>query len=136
MIRAYKFVVLSLTLFLGVAGCSGDGAVKGPKLAAVKGTVTLDGDPMASGEVMFVQGGGVGTAQVTNGAFSGEAPVGECVVQIYSYRESTNVVEMGGEKFGGGKENFIPAQFNAQSTMKVTVGATGTSDLKYEVTSK
>jgi len=131
--RATSFVLMGFAALVVLAGCNSE--PKGPKLTPVKGTVTLDGQPMASGEVIFVSGGSASTAQVTNGAFTGEAPLGDNVVQIFSYREGAAAVEMGGEKFGGGKENFIPPQFNANSTMKANVEAGKANEFKFEVTS-
>ncbi len=92
---------------------------------------------MESGELTFLVPGNMPSSlTVVNGAFSGEAAVGENRVEVYSYRLGGDVVKMGGESFGGEKENFIPAKFNTQSTLKAQVADAGANDLKFEVTSK
>lgn len=136
MIRALSLVVLGFALIVSAAGCGGASGPPGPKLAAGKGTVTLDGKPMPSGEVLFISAGQATAAQVKDGQFSGQFAIGENQVQIFSYREGGQVVEMGGEKFGGGKENFIPAKYNVESKLMANVQASGANDYKFEVTSE
>jgi len=54
-----------------------------PPVAKVKGTVSLDGKPMAGGEVRFnVVGQPVKSIEVKDGAFSGEAFVGKTRVDV------------------------------------------------------
>ena len=124
-------VALSFTF----AGCGS--APTGPKLAPVKGNVTLDGKPLESGELTFLVPGNMPSSlTIVNGVFSGEAAVGENRVEVYSYRLGGQVVKMGDENFGGEKENFIPAKFNTMSTLKAQVADAGVKDLKFEVKSK
>lgn len=117
-----------------MAGCGG-AKVPQPDTAAVKGTVTLDGAPMATGEVVFeVPGKSAVVLPVNSGAYSGQVAIGLNKVSVFSYRKGP-VVDMGGEKFGGGMENFIPPQYNAESTMKANVEAGGANEFKFEVKS-
>jgi hypothetical protein len=133
--RASQFVAVGVLLLCCVVGCTPKR--QGPPLADVKGTVTLDGQPMADGEVMFVvMGTHTAILPVTNGTFAGKAAVGTNRVEVYSYRMGGDVVEMGGQKFGGEKENVIPAQFNSMTTLGAQVDAGGANDFKFEVTSK
>lgn len=131
-----QFLSLVALMSLSAIGC-GPSAPPAPKQGDVKGTVTLDSKPMESGEVSFViVGQPPSVLPVTNGAFSGKASIGANRVEVYSYRAGGAAVEMGGQKFGGDKENFIPAKFNADSTLKADVAQSGANDFKFDVTSK
>ncbi|MFM7072263.1 MAG: hypothetical protein ACKO38_10780 [Planctomycetota bacterium] len=129
---ALGVVVLGLVL----VGC-GPSEPKGPKMVAVKGTVSLDGKPMDSGEVIFTAPGNAAAAsfEVKGGAFSGQAAIGDNKVAVMSYKQG-EAVEMGGQKFGGEKVNFIPAQFNHQTTLSAKVADGGANEFKFEVTSQ
>jgi hypothetical protein len=121
-------------LLVSSAGCP----AKAPPetLTQVSGTVTLDGQPMADGNIAFeVPGKGPVQLPVTNGAFSGQVIPGENRVQVRSYKAGTPV-QMGDKTFGGEKVNFIPAKYNTETTLKETIPAEGKSGLKYEVTSE
>jgi hypothetical protein len=60
-----------------------------PAAAAVKGTVHLDGRPMAAGEIVFTQPGlPEHRIPVYDGAYAGEALVGANQVGVFSYIES------------------------------------------------
>lgn len=131
-----QFLSLLALISLSAIGC-GPSAPPVPKQGDVKGTVTLDSKPMESGEVSFViVGQQPSLLPVTNGAFSGKAAIGANRVEVYSYRTGGAAVEMGGQKFGGDKENFIPAKFNVESTLKADVAQSGANDFKFDVTSK
>jgi hypothetical protein len=133
-IRVSNVFVFSFMLVLCI-GCSSNS--KAPTMANVEGTVTLDGQPMSSGEVMFVvPGKHTAVLPVAGGAFSGQAVLGSNRVEVYSYRTGGEVVDMGGEKFGGELENIIPAKFNVNSTLTAQVEAQGGSDFQFEVSSK
>jgi len=118
-----------------LAGCGSN--ANAPVLSQVKGSVTLDGQPMPDGEVMFVVvGKHTAVMPVTNGTFTGQAAAGTNRVEVYSYKAGGDVVEMGGEKFGGEKENFIPAKYNANTTLSAEVTEDGGGDFVFPVTSK
>ena len=135
MSRTYPLVAFSIAILLGVSGCGS--ATANVELADVAGTVELDGKPLESGEVVFVLlGEHSALIPIKKGTFSGEAGVGENRVEIYSYRSGGEVVEMGGEKFGGEEVNFIPPKYNASSSLTATVTAEGNQGFAFEVTSK
>jgi len=131
--RATSSVALSLVALLYFVGCSSE--AKGPKLTEVKGTVTLDEKPMASGDIMFVLGDHVSMLPVKDGAFSGQAGVGDSKIQIFSYRTESTVVEMAGEKVDLGKQNIVPDRFNVTTTLKANVAPSGPNEFKFDVTS-
>ena len=136
MSRVLSVVSLAVALVVFGIGC-GPSEPKGPKLFPVKGSVTLDGNPMESGEVIFTAPGNasVSTFEVKGGSFSGQAAAGENKVSVMSYKQG-EAVQMGDQKFGGEKENFIPAQFNHQTTLSAKVAESGANEFKFEVTSQ
>ena len=123
-------VVASVAGF--VAGCAGSAADRTPR-AAVSGSVTVDGQPLERGVVMFdPQNGTVPTTlDVVNGKFAGEAPVGKNRVEISAPRE---VAMEGAEDDDGAKvqEETLPAEYNAESTLTkdVTEGGPNTFDFE------
>jgi hypothetical protein len=125
--------LLVVSLFALAAGCTPKAAEV--KMAPVKGTVKLDGKPMAEGEVTFGITGEVPTTMpVVNGSFSGQAGHGTNRVQIMAYRKGTPV-KMGDQEFGGEKENYIPSKYNTESKMTAEVTAGGANDFTFEATS-
>lgn len=123
-----------LTFSLVAAGCAS--SVPELKKAPVKGTVQLDGKPMADGEVSFgIVGEPPVVIPVVNGAYAGEAPVGPTRVEVRAYRQGQPVM-MGDQQFGGDKENYLPAKYNLQTTLKADVTAAGPNEFNYEVTSQ
>ena len=75
-------VVLFLLVASVLAGCSSNSNAP-PPLAQVSGKVTLDGEPMAGGEVRFsITGFPPKVLEVKNGAFSGEVFTGKNRVEV------------------------------------------------------
>ena len=134
MLHVWNLLTISL-LLVSCVGCSSKSP--GPTLADVKGSVNLDGQPLPSGEVMFVvPGEHTAVLPVTGGEFTGQAAVGANRVEVYSYQMGGAVVDMNGEKFGGEQENIIPAKFNVNSTLTAQVESQGGGEFKFDVTSK
>src|SRR5688572_12933775 len=79
-------VVSLIPLFLVLVGCGKK--VESPKTAEVKGKVTLDGSPLASGKIVFEGGPGVPSAEldIKDGAYSGQVEVGSKTVRISSFK--------------------------------------------------
>lgn len=79
-----RFVALGFLMFAIVTGLGcRDSRPSAPATTAVKGKVTLDRKPMATGEVRFaVPGFPPATFAVKDGAFSGEASVGQNKVDV------------------------------------------------------
>jgi len=118
-----------MALFL-VTGC---GPTAVPK-AKVSGEVNLDGKPLADGEIAFVKPGDPpDVMKVTNGKFDGEATIGDKSVEIRAYKEGK--VSPTATIKEATKENFIPAKYNATTTLKASVSATGVSPSKFDVKS-
>ncbi|WP_425618835.1 hypothetical protein NA78x_002551 [Anatilimnocola sp. NA78] len=113
-------VVATLLLMLaGFAGC-GPAATKLPPLAPVKGTVKLDGKPMATGEIVFVLPGMPDQLIPVNaGEYSGNAMIGANSVRIFSYFESPP--DSGLESDTVKKTNIVANRFSYKSTLTADV---------------
>lgn len=138
--RIWSFAVCMLCGLTLVSGCGGEA---GPKVTAgvdVVGTVTLDGQSMDEKEasISFIAGGGQppATLPIKGGKFEGQVPVGDVRVEIRAMRQGEPVMMDGKPVEGSGKYNFVAEQFNDKSTLKATIAAGGSKDLKFEVEAK
>jgi hypothetical protein len=106
----------------------------------VKGTVTLDGAPLADGEVHFKDDAAAkfGTFTVKGGAFTGECQAGNYRVEIHSYKDEAAKADATGYVAPEGtiKVETIPPAFNADSKLTAEVKSSGANEYKFEVTSK
>lgn len=129
-------VLLTLASCLLVLGC-GEPGQETDKKYPVKGTVTLDGQPLADGEVYFKTAGTPDIVPIVNGQFDGMAQAGKGKVEIYAYRMETPPPEaMPGYTFEPTKTNYLPAKWNMETTLTEEVKASGANEYKFEVTSK
>lgn len=105
-------------MMLVLAGCN-----QGPPRGTVKGTVTLDGQPVDGGVITFVPADGNSQPEavpITAGEYSVTMPVGDKRVEIYwapSGGQSADTATQGREQI----VQRIPAKYNAQSTLTHTV---------------
>jgi hypothetical protein len=124
-----------LVLALLVAGC-GESGLPEIKTDPISGTVTLDGQPMKDGDIMFLNPPDVQVIlPVKDGAFTGKAPPGNHRVEIRSYKEVTVQNDMYPEGVTS-RENFVAPEFNDESTLKAEVASGGTNQFTFEVKSK
>jgi len=131
------FRLLTLALCLIIAGLSGCYS-EGPQ--PVSGTVTVDSQPLASGEILFVpedgqQGAEAGT--IENGKFALKSKTGKMKVQITSQREIAGKTERGamGESLAK-TEQFLPAKYNTATVLTADVPEGGKSDYEFALDSK
>ena len=134
-------VMLWATLpLLGGCGPTGDGVSRG----AVKGKVTLDGEPLQEGRIMFEPTGG-NQGPVAGGSIEGGAyeigvekgvVVGKNLVRINAIRKTGKKVKsiMSDEMVDETVE-AIPGKYNTNSTLEKDVRA-GDNVLDFELTSK
>ena len=115
-------------------GC-GSGQPAAAPTAPVKGTVHMDGKPLPAGEIHFsMTGVPPRVLEIKNGAFSGEAPVGKNLVEVFVYVEGPPSKKYGGTPT---KTNIVPDRYWGQdSTLSATVDASGNSELKFDIKSK
>src|SRR5262249_27963935 len=109
------------------------------KSVPVKGKVTLDGQPLATGEISFEASDGTvpSTMKISNGAFSGDTTAGKKVVRISSFKESKPNTPAGGpDASKPSLENIIPARYNVNSTESRDVSASGPNDFTFDLKSK
>jgi hypothetical protein len=133
-VRIPGFGVLVVLVVL-TAGCGGSAKV------VVKGTVTLDGNPLEEGAINFFPADGSGTTAggvISGGNFSVPVPAGSVIVRISASKVIRREPMYAGDPKGPMKEirtDIIPAKYNAQSELKLDVKS-GMDDVKYDLTSK
>ncbi len=128
----YIFTLFAL-LAVPFAGCG----PTGPETYDVSGTVALDGEPVESGNIVFRDVAGKDKSyggKVTNGQFSFESSPGEKKVEITAMREVPGEVDTSnpGEE-APVLEQYIPEQYNAESTL--TVEVTGAEKFDFDLKS-
>lgn len=125
---SYHIVVL--LLILSPLGCGNSG----PQQAAVSGTVSYDGAPVADGRITFVPLGDKGASAgdvIKDGKYSIPADkgptFGKYKVQINWSKKTGNQVEVGSPAPKGTKvdevKEAIPAKYNAQTTLEKEVNS-------------
>ncbi len=102
----------------------------------VRGTVTLDGKPLTQGEIYFKTDatGELDVFPIQQGRFAGQAAKGRRRVEIFAYRE-TQVVPMPGMAPETTRENYLPTQYNFNSSLTANLLADGPNELNFAVTS-
>lgn len=125
-----KKIVCCLLVLAGLTGCSGGESL--PDLATVTGTVSLDGNPLPSANVLFQPQQGTTAFAMTdeNGKFelmynqdvTGATP-GSYTVKI---SKEKNPEEPGNE--------LLPAKYNEQSTLTADVKADQENDFQFDLT--
>jgi hypothetical protein len=127
---------LALTAGLWSGGCQ-----KGPAIGTVEGEVTLDGQPLKDGRVLFtpVDGQGqTGGATITDGKFTAEMPVAKMTVAINANRViGRKPVYEGDPKspMMDVVEELIPQRYNVNTELTLDVKE-GKQTVKYELKSK
>ena len=128
-------ICVSLFAFM-IAGCA-----KGPAVGTVNGEVTLDGQPLKTGNVLFTPIGGqgqTGGAIITDGKFKAEVPVAKMKVEISAVKVTSRVPVYEGDPNSPMREEtveLIPARYNATSALTLDVQP-GEQPVKYELKSK
>ena len=128
---------LAVCFGMALVGSVGCGSTqKGAAPAAdVKGTITLDGVPVPTGEVHFVMAGfPPSVLTITNGTYSGQAPIGQNRVEVFLFVEGPP-----SEKHAGTltKRNTSPSQYWGPNTiLGATVSEKEPNEFKFELTSK
>lgn len=139
MLRSQLFSYVAILCTAFVMGCGGSS--EGPELYPVSGTVTLDGEPITKGSILFKDPTGTNKsyfASIDAGAYSTEMEAGKRKVIITASRESKDKMVMNAE--GTGKEpameQYIPAKYNEQSTLEIDVSSGGENQFPFELENK
>jgi hypothetical protein len=125
-------LLLGVVLMLPVSGCG----PKTPPNYPLSGTVMLDGQPMAEGEISFVMlGVPPQVFPIKAGAFQGQMQAGKWPVEIRAYRPG-KPIEMGGMKADVSPENYIPDRYNTNTALQAEVTSSGANKFQFEIQSK
>jgi hypothetical protein len=114
-----------------ILGCGSGGAVP------VSGTVTFNGSPVEDGEILLLDPelkNGPDAGKIIKGKFSFKARAGKKRVEIRASREVPSKASTMGKVY----EDYIPPEFNAQSTLTTEVrpGETNHWEFKLELARK
>jgi hypothetical protein len=119
-VRTRLGVILVVLGIISLQSCGRSGIRTYP----VTGTVTMAGQPIEKGSIVFDPADGRGTSamgSIENGQFTAEVPAGEKIVRITAVR-TTNEKDQYGEFI---TESYIPERHNTNSEIKRTVSANG-----------
>lgn len=121
-------------LFLGanLIGCGGDSGPPPLAMFKVSGTVTLGGQPLEKGNVVFDPADSKGTpvqGAIENGKFEFEAPVGKKTVRISSVRETGEKDEYGSPI----SESIVPDKYNGTSELTADVTEAGPNSFEFKL---
>jgi hypothetical protein len=116
-----SLVPLMVVIAFAAAGCSADSSH-----GTVSGTVSLDGEPLASGLIRFVPTDGqTATADTTiqNGQFSVKVPIGEKQVSITAPKVvgKRKMYETPDSPTVDVVQELLPERYNARSELTYTV---------------
>ena len=111
------------------------------KTHPVSGTVTLDGQPLADGEIHFISKaeGTLDIVPIQGGKFEGQAKAGKRRVEISAYREEQPAAGAGEPTMPGAdaptRVNYIPPQYNIESELTEEVTPDGPNQFTFELVS-
>ena len=122
------------TIFILVAGCDSGGP------QSVSGTVTLDGQPLPSGDILFVPESGdqgADAGKIEDGKFSFTSKPGKMKVQITAQREVAGKTERGamGESLAK-TEQYLPPRYNTATELTAEVTPGGSNRFEFPLQSK
>ncbi len=133
-----KPAILLLAVLPLLAGCFGG---SGPTLYSVSGTVSYTGKPLTAGHVAFTEEEAsdgtqerlVHVGEIVNGKFQARVSAGKKRVEIYGSYETGRMVpdEMGEKEVP--ERGGIPAQYNSETTLEVTIPQGGMKDLAFDL---
>ncbi|MHB8902421.1 MAG: hypothetical protein ACYC6Y_26980 [Thermoguttaceae bacterium] len=121
---------VSLLAGLTLAGCG----QSGPTRYEITGNVTLDGQPVDGGEVLFIPTDGAGSPDacpIAAGVFKGQVTPGSKRVEINATKDTGKVAPDGLPDY----QNFIPKQYNTESTLTAEIKGADTAPLNFALES-
>jgi len=134
-------VAQRLTQGMLLAACvalSGGGANTRPEPERfpVHGTVTLDGKPLAEGQIYFktIATGAIDSIDIKDGKFTGTAQPGERRVEICAYQtiQAPSNDPMNTQT----QKNLVAARYNVESKLTAKVATDGPNEFAFQVTSQ
>ena len=103
----------------------------------VSGTVTLDGEPLADGEIHFITRaeGALDIVPIQGGKFEGQAKAGKRRVEIHSFREGEPMAPFPGADPEPTRVDIIPARYASLSELEEEVTKEGPNQFTFELVS-
>ena len=125
----FGVVTLLLSLAVPLTGCGRGRMDERDRRYPVRVTVTLDGKPLADGQIDFVplDGRAPGTGPIKEGRAEFHSVAGKCSVEICAFRQVGRMRE---------PENYLPKRYNERTTLSAEVSPGGENTLTFKVTSK
>ncbi len=127
-------VALAILMMGFVSGCGGGQITHGPAKSKVQGEVKWEGRPLSQGQIQFIDETGDPplryVADIFNGQFSCDVTPGKKRVEVMAFKPEGNVPRVPGP---GEDSQFIPAKFNAESTLTATIAADANEPLKFDL---
>ena len=126
-------------LVVVIVGCGSHGDSR----QAVRGTVTLDGQPLAEGIISFHPAPGTDSntagGAIHRGRFDIPAerglPPGEYIVQIQSYEQTGRTIDTSDDPLAGpAAPERVPIRFRQTGQLNATVVADGENVFKFKLT--
>lgn len=105
-------------------------------MVTVKGTVSLDGDSIPAGDIIFEPADGAGPAgagQIREGSFDLQCPVGAKKVIISAARKTGKKGKDFGEDI---MESYIPAKYNTETELLENVSPETENEFHFALKSK
>ena len=131
--RRFRGMTAVAVALLVLTGCD-----RGPKMYPVSGTVTLDGNPVPEGEILFTDGDGKlgpDAGKIKDGRFEFQAKAGKKRVEISASKvlPGSKVRGAGGEPV---PEEYIPEWYNVNSTLTEEVKPGGDNRYEFKLSGK
>jgi len=123
-----RSAVLVAATYLTLAGCQ-----SAIEKASVSGTVTLNGEPVQVGTISFEPtdpAAPSASAEIHDGRFSVESPVGNRRVAIMAYRQAKGLGPDGKPY----QEQYLPAKYNLESDRYFEVEPEPMTNQKFDLT--
>lgn len=119
-----------MALALLLNGCGGGD--DGPTTYTVSGTVTLNGESLPQGDIIFRPADGTGQSyagKIVDGAYQFESEAGEKKVEITSYREVPGQTrEDNPGEVVNVTEQIVPENYNVKSDLNASISADHTKN--------
>lgn len=131
---------LALLFVTGLIGCGG--VSDAPETVSITGAVSLDGETISKGEIIFRSAdGGGGRADagvIKDGTYTIDSTLGKKTVEIRSMRPVAGAVEQTLEtgETGMDIEQYIPEQFNDKTALTADISSSGDTTFDFPMTTK
>jgi len=132
--QSWPFEILAIACLCFLPGC--ERAPAGPPLVPVKGTVTVDGEPLPVGSIYLSPVDGIAgsySGEIQQGKFSIQSAVGLKHVSIVASRLSTKVLGPDGKL---SQEQYLPAKYNVKTELTAEVVADKPNSMSFDLLTK